>query len=68
MDLLIQELMKYLPAGQLLSIVLLLWILTKINKINEAMIELSAWRDGHIKEDDGRFKQLADWLNRHNDG
>ena len=68
MDLLIQELMKFLPAGQVLTIVLLVWILAKVNKTNGSIIDLNTWRTGHIKEDDDRFKQIADWMNRHDDG
>lgn len=65
MDLLIQELMKFLPAGQILTIILLVWILSKVNKTNGSIIDLNTWRQGHMKEDDDRFKHIADWMNRH---
>ena len=68
MELLIQELMKFLPAGQLLTIILLVWILFKVNATNGSIIDLNTWRKGHMKEDDDRFKQIADWMNRHENG
>lgn len=68
MELLIQELMRFLPAGQVLTLLLLVWILIKVNKTNGSIIELQTWRHGHIKEDDARFKQMDNYINRHNNG
>lgn len=68
MDILIQEISKFLPAGQVLSLILLVWILSKLNDLMTVMTELKTWRIEHEKQDDWRFKQIEEWINRHGEG
>jgi hypothetical protein len=58
MDALLQEVVKYLPAGQAVSLVLLVWILYKVTHVNGSVIELKAWREVYEEAVRERFERL----------
>jgi hypothetical protein len=58
MDVLLQEIVKYLPAGQAISIGLLVWILYKVTRTNGSVIELKTWREFHEQMLKERFIQV----------
>jgi len=64
MDALLSEVVKFLPAGQLVVIGLLVWIVRKVTHTNGTVIELKAWRQFHEEMEAERFKRVYDQLRR----
>jgi hypothetical protein len=58
MDVLLQEIVKYLPAGQAISLGLLVWILYKVTHMNGSVIELKVWRAVYEEAVNERLERL----------
>ena len=65
METIVVELSKVLPAGQLIGLLLLIYIVTvlkqvreQVREINGSMRVMKEWQKGHELLDDERFKAL----------
>lgn len=67
MEQIIHEMMKVLPAGQALGLILLVYMMKvlkevrdQVREINGSMREMKEWQKGHELLDDERFRRSAE--------